>query len=71
MPRVDLLAQEAFDLDAAGHDLNALAIGTIKLGLKSWCKPPKVTRKEHSHPTPKTAKSKNENPANPNGWGGY
>ena len=69
--RIDLLAQEAFDLDATGHDLNALATTTLKRGYKSWCKPPTVTQKEHSHPTPKTAKSKIENPANPNGWGGY
>jgi hypothetical protein len=69
--RIDLLAQEAFDLDATGHDLNALATTTLKRGYKSWCKPPTATQRGHSHPSPKTAKSKIENPANPNGWGGY
>ena len=69
--RIDLLAQEAFDLDAAGHDLNALATTTLKRGYKSWCKPPTATQRGHSHPTPKTAKSKIENLANPSGWGGY
>ncbi len=69
--RIDLLAQEAFDLDVAGHDLNALATTTLKRGYKSWCKPPTATQRGHSHPSPKTAKSKIENPANPNGWGGY
>jgi hypothetical protein len=48
--RVDLLAQEAFHWDAAGHDLNALATDTIKRGFKSWCKPQsKPTKKEFPH----------------------
>ena len=74
-PRVDVLAKAAFELDAAGHDLNALVTQTLGLGFKSWCKPPTATKKghshSHSHPNTKPAKSKNENPANPNGWGGY
>lgn len=69
--RVDLLAQEAFHWDAAGHDLNALATDTIKRGFKSWCKPPTATQKGHSHPNRQSAKSKIENLANPTGWGGY
>jgi hypothetical protein len=48
--RVNLLAQEAFMRDAAGHDLNALATDTIKRGFKSWCKPQsKPTKKEFPH----------------------
>jgi hypothetical protein len=70
-PRVNQLALEAFKLDAAGHDLNALATDTIKRGFKSWCKPPTATQKGHSHQNPKPAKSKIENPVNPTGWGGY
>ncbi len=70
-PRVDELAKEAFDLDAAGHDLNTLARTTIKRGFKSWCKPPTATQKGQSHQPPILAKSKIENPANPTGWGGY
>ena len=70
-PRVDVLAKAAFELDAAGHDLNALVTQTLGLGFKSWCKPPTATKKEHSHPNPKPAKSKIENLANPNRWGGY
>lgn len=48
--RVNLLAQEAFMWDAAGHDLNALAIDTIKRGFKSWCKPSIATPNEHLRP---------------------
>lgn len=69
--RVNLLAQEALKWDAAGHDLNALAIDTIKRGYKSWAKPQAATQKGHSHPNPKPANSKIENPANTTGWGGY
>jgi hypothetical protein len=69
--RVNLLAQEAFMWDAAGHDLNALATDTIKRGFKSWCKPPTATKKGPSHPNPKPAKSNIETPVNPTGWGGY
>lgn len=69
--RVNLLAQEALKWDAAGHDLNALAIDTIKRGYKSWAKPQAATQKGHSHPNPKPANRKIENPANPTGWGGY
>ena len=70
-PRVDALAKEAFERVAAGEDVNALASNTIKLGLKSWGKPPKATQKGHSHPNPIPAKSKIEKPADPARWGGY
>jgi hypothetical protein len=49
-PRVDVLAKAAFELDAAGHDLNALVTQTLGLGLKSWCKPPTATPIEHLRP---------------------
>ena len=49
-PRVDVLAKAAFELDAAGHDLNALATQTLGLGLKSWCKLSMATTNEHLRP---------------------
>lgn len=69
-PRVDALAKEAFELVVAGQDINALATNTIKLGFKSWCKPPRANSHKprgaaHKPPLPET-----DNPTAKQ-WGGY
>jgi hypothetical protein len=69
-PRIDALAKEAFELVAAGQDINALATNTLKLDLKSWCKPPRANSHKqrgagHKPPSPET-----DNPTAKQ-WGGY
>ena len=70
-PRVDALAQEAFELVAAGHDVSALATQSIKLGLKSWCKPTSRTSKKESlhEQNPPVTQAKNQ--SGRRSWGGY
>jgi len=70
-PRVDALAKEAFERVAAGEDVNALASNTIKLGLKSWGKPPKASSHKQSGAEHNPPLSEMGNPTDRQQWGGY
>ncbi len=70
-PRVDVLAKAAFELDAAGHDLNSLVTLTLGLGLKSWCKPERVNYKKVPHPKQSPLETEAQKQLGGDGWGGY
>lgn len=70
-PRVNALAKEAFELVAVGQDINALASLTIKLGLKSWCKPPKTSSHKQSGTEKNPPLSEMDNQTGTPKWGGY
>jgi hypothetical protein len=70
-PRVDALAKEAFERVAAGQDINAIATETIKLGLKSWCKPPKASSQQQHGSVRNPPLSEMGNQKDTERWGGY
>lgn len=70
-PRIEALAKEAFERVAAGQDINSLASQTIKLGFKSWCKPPKASSRKLSGIEHNSPLSKMCNQTDTERYGGY